>query len=152
LRGGENSKWKNPFVSTPIIPVQPPLGSPIAERVLQFADLSKRHVGVSDGISASYAEAVRVCLDRHHVSPAKFEMRNNSTKDVATAQWSKVDLRISNAWANRDDATEAGAYGLALAAIEIMRGLVAVRRAETRTGADYYLGPVGSSMDDLETS
>jgi hypothetical protein len=36
--------------------------------------------------------------------------------------------------------------------IELMRGLVAVRRAETKTGADYYLGPIGSSLDDLEES
>jgi hypothetical protein len=31
-----------------------------------------------------------------------------------------------------------------------MRGLFAVRRAETGTGADYYIGPTGSGEDDLE--
>ncbi len=31
-----------------------------------------------------------------------------------------------------------------------MRGLLAVRRAETRTGADYYVGPAGSGVGDLE--
>jgi hypothetical protein len=30
--------------------------------------------------------------------------------------------------------------------------VVAVRRAETRTGADYYLGAPGAVMDDLEAS
>jgi hypothetical protein len=33
-----------------------------------------------------------------------------------------------------------------------MRGLVAVRRAETRTGADYYLGEPNSTFEDLELS
>jgi hypothetical protein len=28
--------------------------------------------------------------------------------------------------------------------------LVALRRAETKTGADYYLAPFGASLDDLE--
>lgn len=28
--------------------------------------------------------------------------------------------------------------------------MVALGRAETGTGADYYVGPVGSSMEDLE--
>jgi hypothetical protein len=79
-------------------------------------------------------------------------MRDNATKDAAIAKWDKPDQRLCNAWANKDDATEAGAYGLALAAVELMRGLVAVRRAETKTGADYYLGPIGSSLEDLETS
>jgi hypothetical protein len=32
----------------------------------------------------------------------------------------------------------------------LLRGLFAVRRAETGTGADYYIGPNGSGEDDLE--
>jgi hypothetical protein len=121
-------------------------------KFLAFSDLSKRHVGVSDGISASYSEAACVCLDRHHTSPTAFKVRDNTKNDVAGVKWIKANRRIANAWANKDDATEAGAYGLALAAIEVMRGLVAIRRAETKTGADYYLGPIGSSLDDLEVS
>jgi hypothetical protein len=31
-----------------------------------------------------------------------------------------------------------------------MRGLLAVRRAETGTGADYYIGPVGAGLGDIE--
>ena len=27
---------------------------------------------------------------------------------------------------------------------------MAVRRAETKTGADYYIGPVGTQVEDLE--
>jgi hypothetical protein len=34
--------------------------------------------------------------------------------------------------------------------VELLRNLFAVRRAETYTGADYYVGPIGSE-DDLET-
>lgn len=37
-----------------------------------------------------------------------------------------------------------------LAATELARGLVAVRRAETRTGADYYVAPIGQLAEDLE--
>jgi hypothetical protein len=71
----------------------------------------------------------------------------------STAEWSAPDERTLNAWANKDDATEYGAYGLALAAVELTRGIVAVRRAETRTGVDYYLGdPRLTPPDDLEAS
>lgn len=48
--------------------------------------------------------------------------------------------------------TEMGAYALALAAMEHTRGLVAVSRAETRTGADYYLDVPDAEVVDLETS
>jgi hypothetical protein len=85
------------------------------EKLLQFADLSKRHFGVSDGLSASYAQAARVCLDRHHAPPTEFQMRDNAAKGTAIAKWDKADQRLCYAWANNDDATEAGAYALALA-------------------------------------
>jgi hypothetical protein len=54
------------------------------------------------------------------------------------------------AWANTTDATEDGAYGCVIAGIELLRSLFAVRRAETGTGADYYIGPAGSGIEDLE--
>jgi hypothetical protein len=57
---------------------------------------------------------------------------------------------MRNAWANNIDATESGAYGVSLAAVEAERKLVAVRRAETLTGADWYVAPEGTTPDDLE--
>jgi len=62
------------------------------------------------------------------------------------------DDTILRAWANEIDATEAGAYGIALASIEISDGLVAYARAETLTGVDYYLGPADNTLLDLENS
>jgi hypothetical protein len=125
---------------------------------LSFDDLSARHPGVSSGISNSYAEAVRVCLSRRHQSglgctfEVKFILKDNGRVEAAFAEWKEPDERTKKAWKNADDATRDGAYGLALAAIEITRGLVAVSRAETRTGADYYLGAPGASPEDLEAS
>jgi hypothetical protein len=119
---------------------------------LSFEDLSTRHPGVSPGVAGNYAEAVRVCLDRHHASRAEFQLTDNGRVEKAIAEWETADRRTKGAWANRDDATRDGAYGLALAAIEIMRGLVAVSRAETRTGADYYLGVRDAVLVDLEAS
>jgi hypothetical protein len=68
----------------------------------------------------------------------------------AIVEWHSTTQRERHAWANETDATEAGAYGLALAGVEL-EGLVAVRRAETRTGADYYISIAGSVTDDLES-
>ena len=47
----------------------------------------------------------------------------------AQVTWDTADARMLRAWANEDDTTEAGAYGCALAAIELSEGLVAMRRA-----------------------
>jgi hypothetical protein len=64
--------------------------------------------------------------------------------------WDVPDARTRDAWANDTDTTEAGAYGCVIAGVEEMRGLVAVRRAETGTGADYYVGAPGAGELDLE--
>ncbi|MEA3012441.1 MAG: hypothetical protein QOD42_986 [Sphingomonadales bacterium] len=119
---------------------------------LPFANLAARHRGVSDGIGLSYEEAARVCLDRHHESPAIFQIRDHLSESAADAVWIAADASLQRAWANEIDATEAGACALALATVELVRGLVAVRRAETRTGADYYVNVPGAAADDLETA
>jgi hypothetical protein len=124
----------------------------MAMKELSFLNLSERHPGVSEGVGMGYSEAARVCLDRHHDSPAEFVLGDNGRVESASAEWPPADERLKNAWANKDDATRDGAYCLSLAAVEALRGLVAVRRAETRTGSDYYLGEFGSGSDDLEAS
>jgi hypothetical protein len=124
----------------------------MTSKQLTFAALHERHIGVTEGVAKNYAEAARVCLDRHHSSPIEFTLVDNGKPDHAQAKWLATDKRTKNAWANKDDATRDGAYGMSLAAIELMRGLVAVRRAETRTGADYYLGEPGTTADDLEAT
>lgn len=65
-------------------------------------------------------------------------------------RWTSPDIRIIAAHANDIDATELAAYGVALATIEMKRQLFAISRAETRTGADYYVAPTGQDVSDLE--
>jgi hypothetical protein len=60
------------------------------------------------------------------------------------------DDRVRNAHANVIDATETGAYAVSLAAVEAVNGLVAVRRAETLTGSDWYVAPPETDTNDLE--
>lgn len=119
---------------------------------LRIDRLHERHVGVTEGLALSYHEAARVCLDRHHGSPQDFAVVDNDAVQPVAVAWEACDQRTRNAWANQDDTTEAGAYCFALANAEFTRGLVAVSRAKTRTGVDYYLGPPGTTPEDLETS
>jgi hypothetical protein len=69
---------------------------------------------------------------------------------VALVSWEVSDDRTRGALANRDDATRDGAYGCIIASVELSEGLYAVKRAETKTGADYYVAPAGKTIDDLE--
>ena len=112
--------------------------------------MHERHPGLTKALAAANLEAAGVCLHRHHVSPATFELEVDSEPSVAETHWSEPSSRALAAWANETDATEAGACTMVLAAVELTEGLVAVRRAETRTGADYYVAPPGSGLEDLE--
>ncbi len=118
--------------------------------LLPLKNLNERHLALTSSLAGSYLEAAGVSLDRHHTSPKEFIVENDGTSSVVTLVWDVPDDRTKAAWANSDDATRDGAYAVAIAAIELLRGLFAVRRAETRTGADYYIAPPGQDLEDLE--
>lgn len=63
--------------------------------------------------------------------------------------WDAPSSAVLRAHANEIDATEQGAYAVSFAAVEALVGLVAMRRAETLTGADYYVAPSGAEVDDI---
>ena len=118
---------------------------------IAIQDMDQRHSGLTAGIAAYLAEGARVCLDRHHRSPATFEIRGLTQMVKAIVQWQATDEKTKFGWGNETDTTEIGACACVLAAVELLEGLIAVRRAETRTGADYYIAAPGTPADDLES-
>ncbi len=117
---------------------------------LPLGKMYERHIGLSHSIAECYLEAARVCLDRHYTPPQEFALSDDKKEYPVQIEWEQTDERAKRAWANNDDATRDGAYACALAATELAKGMVAVRRAETRTGADYYIAPIGQTVEDLE--
>jgi len=117
---------------------------------LLISDMASRHKGLSPVIADNYFEAASVCLDRHHISPVGVSVHNADKRITVLVNWKQVDARIRNAWANESDATRDGAYACALAAVELITNMVAIRRAETLTGADYYVGEKMQSTDDMD--
>lgn len=101
-------------------------------------------------MAKAYHEAARVCLSRHHVPPTTFTVRSGRRKTDAAVSWPTPTPRIVRAWANRDGATRDAAYLCVIAAVELLDGRIAVSRAETTTGADYYIWPAGHTGADLE--
>jgi hypothetical protein len=118
---------------------------------LRIESLYKRHSGLTPSLSGSFFEAASVCLSRHHNSPVEIDIARNGGTTKRIVDFQSPDPRMLNAWANDIDTTEMGAYGVCLAAVEVEEQLVAVRRAETLTGADWYIAPVGTEPDDLES-
>lgn len=117
---------------------------------LPLRNLHERHRALTISIAGTYEEAASVCLQRHHAPPVDVTLADNGSRSSASVNWVSPDQRTRDAWNNETDATRDGAYGCVIAGVEVLRGLYAVRRAETGTGADYYIGPPGSGVNDLE--
>ena len=118
--------------------------------ILPIHEMEQRHFGLTKAIAYSYTEAASLCMDRHHESPTEFHLDNSGARSITVVEWEAPDTRIRQAWANYIDTTEAGAYACVLAAVELSNDLVAVRRAETQTGADYYVALKDRIPTDLE--
>ena len=119
---------------------------------LVLQNLSERHPGLTPEVANFYCQAASVCLSRHHSPPSEVAISWGETESVRGVDWAVPDPRTIRAWANDIDATEMGAYGVSLAVVVAERGLVAIARAETLTGADYYVGRAGWDDSDLEGS
>lgn len=101
-------------------------------------ELHQRHYGLTEPVCLSFAEAAAVALDRHHVPPVDFRVTADGDPGLRALAWTVTGERARAAWNNADDATRDGAYAVAAAAVEAEMGLIAIGRADTRTGADYY--------------
>jgi hypothetical protein len=121
-----------------------------AKSKLQLDSLHERHPGLTVALSGTLFEAASVCLNRHHLSPVDVTVTCNDRSSEKSVEFETPDTRMLNAWANDIDTTEIGAYGVSLAAVEAEEQLVAVRRAETLTGADWYVAAIGTEAGDFE--
>lgn len=109
--------------------------------------LYHRHPGLTVSVCMSYAEAASVCLSRHHQPPVDFQVTNSGAQSIRQVNWNPPDDRTRRAWNSRNVATEFGASGLCLAAVEAELGLVAIMRADVPSGADYHLAPLDGYRD-----
>ena len=118
---------------------------------LKFENLADRHP-IDEHQLYGYANAAKVRLEVHHSPPVYFQLMSKDKTDAYEVKWVPVDDKVRRSYNNADDAKRDGAYVMAFAAVEELEELVGIARAETKTGADYYLGPVGSNPNDLENA
>jgi hypothetical protein len=119
------------------------------EPSVSISDLHHRHPGLTEAVCEAYAEATAVCLHRHHAPPSVFAVWTSNEITQLRVQWRIPPERVRRAWLNDIDTTEAGAYAVALAAVEAAMGLVTISRARSMSGADYYVA-IPSGGDLLE--
>ncbi len=119
----------------------------ISKQFPDFEHLHRRHPWLSNGLSLMLAEAARVALDRHHkpaatdstIATKDLTVASGGTSDTYTASWTVPTERERKSHANRKDATEDGAYCLAIAAVEARMEMFALGRTQQGSGADFWV-------------
>ncbi|MCH8309432.1 MAG: hypothetical protein IIB17_02905 [Chloroflexi bacterium] len=117
------------------------------ESIPNLHELHERHPGLTEFLCKSFAEAAEVCLYRYHEPPINIDIEYRNQESTRTLNWSVPNGVAKNAWNNRDDATRDGAYAVSLAVLEAEDNLVTYGRADTKTGADWWIGLPGGSPD-----
>lgn len=87
------------------------------------------------------AESAAVCLDQQgHVSGASL-----TVSGLANARylllWPEVTEQMRRTYNDLQEATEDGAYGIAILLVGWLTGFTVVERSRKGTGIDYWLGP-----------
>lgn len=110
-----------------------------------LSSLYPRHPGLAEGGAAHIAEAASVCLARFHgSSPVALGVTWAGRPSIYDLVWRAPGAREVASNRNAEEATRDGAYAVALGAVDARLRLVTIGRAESRTGADWYLVPVAS--------
>ena len=113
---------------------------------IDLEKLTEGMLGLSPRRGASMAEAASVCLDdQGHASPTDLEL-SGSMNEVASMTWASPDDQARRSWADETDATEHGAYAVALSIAKETRGLNALERSRKFNGFDYWLGTDESTL------
>lgn len=108
---------------------------------LDLTTLAVRADSISPYLVATYVEAASVVLEKLHTVPphqANYTWHQDATARNGVLTWLEVDDRTRRTHGNNKDATEYGAYAVAIAAMTA-RGYRLLGRLHQGSGADYYM-------------
>lgn len=113
-------------------------------------DLADCQPGLTAAQADAHSEAARVCLSRHYQPPATFAVRQDDHAGNILVHWAPSNQKERDAWGDQNDPIERGAIGIAVAYLKHAQSIFVVRRAQRRSGADYYIAPATHDDDDFE--
>lgn len=110
-----------------------------ATPTLDIYNLRQTH-GLKRELTDVFAATAAICMERHHASPTVWSVQfDGGASAEYEVPWRTPMNEDRRSYNNDEEATEPGACGIALAAVEAHLGLVVYARAEPRTGVDFYL-------------
>lgn len=98
--------------------------------------------GLTSALWEMFSEAASLCLEsQRHPLEVTLKLISESTSiDSVTIKRLVVTEKIRRAHNDMQDATEFGAYGIAIMLVRKILGLMVVEKSRKGTGFDYWLG------------
>lgn len=107
---------------------------------LSFDALKDGRLGISAVYGSFLAEAASHCLRRNeHANPVLLSITGDACMP-ASLSWCKADVPEESTWSDLQEATEYGAYGVAIVVALPLTESPRVERSAKGTGVDYWIG------------
>jgi len=107
---------------------------------LRLESLAADTFGMSAEWGAAIAQAAAVCLKEEGHSSGIMLSVDGSVSNRFTLTWIEPSMSAHRCWADSEDATEHGAYAVAIVLVHELTPLTVVERSKKGTGFDYWLG------------
>jgi hypothetical protein len=115
-------------------------------KVISLVSLGNGMPGLTVACGTMLAQSAAVCLEeRKHLSGVSLRL-NGMKSEGFEVQWDVVDEQQRRCYNDLQEATERGAYGIAILLLKELTGKVVVERSKKGPGFDYWLG---DADDDL---
>jgi hypothetical protein len=109
------------------------------EYIFSFKPLRQGEFGISSAYGVFLAEAASHCLKlKKHDDPALLHV-NGHIRVSGSLQWNDTSENLDSTYADLQEATEYGAFGVALVVAVKLTGIPFVQRSVKGTGIDWWL-------------
>jgi hypothetical protein len=110
------------------------------EKVLNLRALAEGMPGLTSACGIGLAESAAVCLEeRKHKAGVTFHLTGTRTEQFPI-EWSPVEEQTRRCYHDLQEATERGAYGIAILIVHRLTRKVVIERSRKGLGFDYWLG------------
>lgn len=113
---------------------------------MNLAELCDGMPGLTKASGTMLAESAAVCLESQAHQPGVQLIMTGLKSDLLSLEWLAVDDQQRRCYRDMQEATERGAYGVAILVVRELTGRVVVERSKKGPGFDYWLG---DKDDDL---
>jgi hypothetical protein len=107
---------------------------------ISVSPIDLRTKSITSAFATVLGEAAAVCLENNAHKTGVLMSVDGISQHTFTVTWDQLESSHKTTYADLQDATELGAYGVALLVIREVTGLTAIERSAKGGGFDWWVG------------